>query len=224
MGAKPNNTRSAGKGAAKAKAPAKRTPAKRTPAKHTPTRKAAAAKSVRKPAGAPAGTTVDSYIAGLSGWQKEAAVRLRDVIRGAAPDAVESIKWGQPVYEDHGQVCYFKANTEHITFGFWRGVELDDVDWRLEGDGERMKHLVLRSADEVTDDSLGGFVRQAVELNRRHGSPSTSASPAVEAVAPVRDIDPDIAAEVDAAIPMAVPAEPAMPGDSNGRRDEYWEG
>jgi hypothetical protein len=211
MGAKPNNTRSAGKTARTKATPAKRTPAKRTPARRVPARKAAtAARSARKPADAPAGATVDAYIASLSGWQREAASRLRDLIRAAAPDCVEAIKWGQPVYDDHGPVCYFKANTEHITFGFWRGTELDDPDWRLEGDGVRMKHLALRSSDEVTEESLGRFVRQAVDLNRRLGSPSMDAS-----------AGPDRAIEVeDAAISMVVPVEPPLQDDSNGVRDE----
>lgn len=210
MGAKPKKTRSVATSAAK-KAPAKRTPAKRTPA-----RKAAAAKPVRKATGKPAGTTVDAYVAGLSGWQKEAAARLRGVIRSAAPDATESIKWGQPVYEDNGPVCYFKANAEHITFGFWRGTELDDLEWRLEGEGDRMKHLSLRSADEVTEASLGGFVRQAVDLNRRLGSPTARGQgedgPAREAAAaaprPAPEPEPDLSA-------IAV-----EPDDSNGLRDE----
>ncbi|HUS67529.1 MAG TPA: DUF1801 domain-containing protein [Kofleriaceae bacterium] len=195
---------------------------KRTPAKRTPARKAAAAtaKPVRKPSGARAGATVDAYVAGLSGWQKDAASRLREIIRAAAPDATESIKWGQPVYEDNGPVCYFKANSEHITFGFWRGTELDDLEWRLEGEGERMKHLSLRSADEVTEESLGGFVRQAVDLNRRLGNPNVRGeSPSERAVMPASqpelesDQEPDLAA-------LVVPVDPALSDDSNGIRDE----
>ncbi len=224
MGAKPKKTRSvAAKGAAKAKkAPAKRTPAKRTPARKATT--SAAKKAVRKPSGArAAGTTVDAYVAGLRGWQKDAATRLRDVIRAAAPDATESIKWGQPVYEDNGPVCYFKANTEHITFGFWRGTELDDLEWRLEGEGDRMKHLSLRSADEVTEESLAGFVRQAVDLNRRLGSPTArgdsavperEAAPASEPAEALPD-EPDLSAIV-----AAVDLDPVLSDDSNGIRDE----
>ena len=98
MGAKPKNTRSAAKGAAKttrkastAKAPARRTPAKRTPATRAAARsggttgKVAAAKPVRNRGGSTAGATVDAYLASLTGWQKDAAARLSDVIRAAAP-------------------------------------------------------------------------------------------------------------------------------------------
>jgi len=46
----------------------------------------------------------------------------------------------------------------------WAGI--------LEGEGERMKHLTLREGDAIPADELAGFVRQAVALNREHGSPA----------------------------------------------------
>ena len=109
MGAKPRETRSAA-----GKSGAKRTPARRVPARKT-------ARKTAK-AGSGASKSVDAYVAGLEGWQAEAAQRLRDVIRSAAPSLAESIKWGQPVYEDSGPVCYFRTSTDHLTFGFWRGT------------------------------------------------------------------------------------------------------
>jgi uncharacterized protein YdhG (YjbR/CyaY superfamily) len=41
--------------------------------------------------------TVDEYVASLSPEIRETAERLRGVIRAAAPEARESIKWAQPV-------------------------------------------------------------------------------------------------------------------------------
>jgi hypothetical protein len=37
--------------------------------------------------------TIDGYIAGLKGWQAEVASRVREIVRGAAPEAKEGIKW-----------------------------------------------------------------------------------------------------------------------------------
>ena len=162
MGAKPKKTGTAARVPAKQKqAPARRVPARR---------------DARKAAGSAAQSTVEGYVAGLSGDLAEVAVRLRMLVMGAAPSAVESIKWGQPVYEDNGPFCYFKAGTGHITFGFWRGADLEDPDERLESGDDRMKHVVLRSADEIDDQQVGRWVRQAVDLNWRHGSPTRLAS------------------------------------------------
>ena len=162
MGAKPKKTGSA------ARVPAKKKPA---PARRVPARKASS-KAGRKARP----MTVDGYVAGLSGDLAAAARRLRQVVLSAAPSATEAFKWGQPVYEDNGPFCYFKASQDHITFGFWRGTELDDQAGRLEGDGDRMKHLKIRGSDEVDDSLIAEWVGQAVDLNRRLGNPTRRAA------------------------------------------------
>ena len=159
MGAKPKKTGSA------AKVPAKK---KRAPARRVPARKAASktGRSARE-------QTVEAYVGALDDELAEAARRLREVIASAAPSATESIKWGQPVYEDSGPFCYFKVSGEHITVGFWRGSELDDPDGRLEeGDDDRMRSLKIHGAEDIEEEILADWVRQAVDLNRRFGSPT----------------------------------------------------
>ena len=207
MGAKPKQTRSAA-----GKSGAKRTPARRVPVRKT------ASKSVK--AGSGAGKTVDAYVAGLQGWQGDAAQRLRDVVRSAAPSLKESMKWGQPVYEDNGPVCYFRSNADHLTFGFWRGTELDDPAQRLEGEGDRMKHLKIHGADEVTGESLDDFVRQGVDLNRRYGSPTRKEKEGAPAVQEMSEADREAIPVVvtEAAIPSSAPI-PA--GDDGWDQDEF---
>jgi hypothetical protein len=119
-------------------------------------------------------TTVDAYIAALEPSLAGVATAVRALVREAAPDATESIKWAQPVYEQNGPFAYFRASSKHVTFGFWRGAELEDAHGRLEGTGERMRHVKLASADDV-DAGLAELVRRAVELNRTHGDPTRRA-------------------------------------------------
>ena len=120
-----------------------------------------------------AATTIDEYIAGLGGdWRSETVARLRQIVDTAAPEATSTIKWAQPVWESNGPFAYVKAFTGSVNIGFWRGTQLDDGAGILEGEGERMKHLTLREGDPIPADELAGFVRQAVELNREHGSPA----------------------------------------------------
>ncbi len=206
MGAKPKQTRSA----------AGKSAAKRTAARRVPVRKAAS-KSVK--AGSGAGKTVDAYVAGLQGWQAEAAQRLRDVVRSAAPSLKESMKWGQPVYEDNGPVCYFRSNSDHLTFGFWRGTELADPEMRLEGEGDRMKHLKIHSADQVTGESLADFVRQGVDLNRRYGSPTKKAKETEPAIQEMSAADRDA---IPVVVPeTAVPPSGPIPAGDDGWQDEF---
>jgi hypothetical protein len=117
--------------------------------------------------------TIDEYIETLGGdWRSQTVSELRDLVDDAAPGATGTIKWAQPVWESNGPFAYVKAFGRSVNIGFWRGVQLDDPGGILEGEGDRMKHLTLHEGDEIPSDALAAFVRQAVELNREHGSPA----------------------------------------------------
>lgn len=116
--------------------------------------------------------TVDEYIAGLVPWQAEIVARIREIILKAAPDVKEMYKWGQPVYEKGGPLAYMKAFKHVVNFGFWRGVDIIDPTGLLEGDGDKMRHMQLKSIEQVKVDIFSDFVRQAVRLNQEKGDPT----------------------------------------------------
>jgi hypothetical protein len=116
--------------------------------------------------------TVDGYIAGLADWRGEIVSAVREVIRNAAPEARESIKWAQPVWESNGPIAYVKAFPRAVNLGFWRGTDLDDPADLLSGDGDRMRHIKLTAADQLDRETLAGWVRQAVALNAGKGDPT----------------------------------------------------
>jgi hypothetical protein len=116
--------------------------------------------------------TVDGYIDGLGGERGAIVATLREVIRTAAPEARETIKWAQPVYESGGPFAYIKAFGKSVNLGFWRGEEIRDPSGLLVGEGDRMRHVRLTSLAEVRPDLVADWVRQAVELNRTKGDPT----------------------------------------------------
>lgn len=118
--------------------------------------------------------TVDAYIAKLPKHHAETVTAVRKLIRAAAPEAAESIKWSQPVYEVNGPVAYIKAHSAYVNFGFWRGAQLDDPRGLLQGSGTKMRHVSLPNAAAIRKSDLQRFVRQAVELNKKLGNPNLS--------------------------------------------------
>jgi hypothetical protein len=116
--------------------------------------------------------TVDDYVAGLPADQAAIAEHIRALVKRVAPQARESIKWAQPVYEHHGPFAYFRGFKGYVNFGFWRGAELEDPDHLLTGGGERMAHVSLRSAESLPTAQLEAFVRAAVLLNETRGNPT----------------------------------------------------
>ena len=106
--------------------------------------------------------TVDAYVAGLEDWQAEIITSLRQIIRSAAPNAAESFKWAQPVYEENGPFAFIKAFKDHVNFGFWRGAEFPDPLGILEGDGNRMRHVRLSSIKDIRKKALADMVKMGV--------------------------------------------------------------
>jgi hypothetical protein len=113
--------------------------------------------------------TVAEYINGLDDWRGEAVSILHRLVKEAAPDAKESIKWARPVYEESGPLCYIMAFKNHVNLGFWRGVDLPDDAGILEGSGEKMRHVKVSGLDDIQEDVLGDLIRAALALNRSTG-------------------------------------------------------
>ncbi len=116
--------------------------------------------------------TVEAYAAALPPAQKAIVARLRAIVKSAAPDATESIKWAQPVYETSGPFAHIKAAKSHVTFGFWRGAELDAGLGVLEGSGAKMAHIKLTSVSDIDERQLAALVKKAVKLNQSLGDPT----------------------------------------------------
>jgi len=177
--------------ATKKKSSAKKTTAKTGKAAKTakaaqkaaaPKKKAAAAKkkaaapktsaSTTKKVSPLRGTSVDDWAKKLTGWQADALKIIRALVTRHAPDATLAMKWGQPVWEHNGPFAWLRPAAKHVSFGFWRGAELDDPDGHLEGEGDRMRHLKMTSAADLDELPIERFVKEAVALNGANGDPT----------------------------------------------------
>ncbi|MBD3783162.1 MAG: DUF1801 domain-containing protein [Micrococcales bacterium] len=61
--------------------------------------------------------TVDEYLAGFEGDVRARLETMRETIRAAAPDAVESMAYGMPAYKlDKKPLVYFAGFAGHVGF------------------------------------------------------------------------------------------------------------
>lgn len=119
-----------------------------------------------------AAPTIDAYAKALDDWRGDVVRELDALVRKAAPKATGTIKWAQPVYEQNGPFAYVKAFSSAVNFGFWRGADLSDPDGALEGTGDRMRHVKIRSAEDVDLARFTAWVEEAVALNDSKGDPT----------------------------------------------------
>lgn len=118
------------------------------------------------------GVSMETWSKRLKGWHVDALRIIRALVARHAPAATLSIKWGQPVWEHNGPMAFAKPAKNHLTFGFWRGAELEDPNGVLEGDGDRMRHVKITSAEHAKTLGLDDLVKQAVKLNEKKGDPT----------------------------------------------------
>ena len=119
------------------------------------------------------GKPVKSYFERLEEWQVDIAKELHSLVLDTVPDVIHGIKWAQPVYEYKGPMIFMKAAKKHVTFGFWRGTDLEVPEGlKLEGTGERMRHIKLTDRDGIKRDLIRDLIKQAMELNEELGDPT----------------------------------------------------
>lgn len=112
------------------------------------------------------GADVSLYFDSLSGWQATLARRLDKLVRKAAPKATSVVKWGMPVYEHRGMLCYICARAKYVTLGFY-GQDLGPCDPHglLEGTGKDMRHIKIAPDAAIDDAYLMALVRSAAAEN-----------------------------------------------------------
>jgi hypothetical protein len=116
--------------------------------------------------------TPEELFAPYSPEVRAIAERACALILSVYPDAVEQVDGpdhliaygrGLGMNEQLWYVAPFKA---HVNMGFMRGTEQDDPSGLLEGTGKRLRHVKLRSLDDVDRPALLALLRSSLELAR----------------------------------------------------------
>lgn len=107
---------------------------------------------------------VDSYINKQPSPQREICERLRDVILRALPHVREEMKWGVPTYD--GGIYYIVALKDHVNLGFSVvGLSADELS-QFGSSGKVMKHVEIRTADEIDEAHLTRLLQLVWKASR----------------------------------------------------------
>ena len=115
--------------------------------------------------------TFNDWLEGVETRLRPLAVELRRMFLEAAPDLRESIKWGKPCFEKKVSTFYIASQSDkYVTLGLWQGALLPNPEGLIEGTGKRMRHVKVRSVEDLEAPDLGRIIRQAVELDGAEGT------------------------------------------------------
>jgi hypothetical protein len=117
---------------------------------------------------------IDARIKQLGDWRGETLARVRALIKEAAPDVVEEVKWrkasnpmGVPVWSHDGMICTGETYKDYVKLTFAKGAALKDpsglFNASLEGNARRA--IDIFEDDEIDAEAFKALIRAAVALN-----------------------------------------------------------
>ncbi|HOI76831.1 MAG TPA: DUF1801 domain-containing protein [Methanofastidiosum sp.] len=110
---------------------------------------------------------VSEYINNLPEDKKEIVKALREIILSIDPSLNESLKWKQPVYSNKGDICYIFPTGGHVNLGFYRAIELKDPKKLLQGTGKTMRHIKIKSLEQIDKEYFWELVSDAISKDKQ---------------------------------------------------------
>jgi hypothetical protein len=111
----------------------------------------------------------ESVIASYSAEIQQLARLSRDLIYTVLPETVEvvwqkqkTVGYGTGAKKMTEQFSWLAPASKHITFGFYYGAELPDPEQLLEGSGKLLRHVKIRSEQDLAKAALRELLEHAI--------------------------------------------------------------
>lgn len=95
--------------------------------------------------------------------QKEIMETIRQLIHESVPGVTEEFKWSRPVFKSDKDFAYLKTAKAYVTLGFFNFQKLNDPKNLLEGTGKDMRHIKLKSINDVDKKLLIEWFKASVK-------------------------------------------------------------
>ncbi|MGQ0551824.1 MAG: DUF1801 domain-containing protein [Planctomycetota bacterium] len=111
-----------------------------------------------------------AYLAAQSPKNRVIIGALRRFVKRVQPKLVEDVKWGNGCWcNEDGPVAYVYSDREWVQFGFIQGSKLKDPQHLLEGSGQYVRHVKVRTRAAIDERAFAALLGQAVLLPGVHG-------------------------------------------------------
>jgi hypothetical protein len=108
---------------------------------------------------------VQAYIEAMPGWKRGVGRYLDSLIARHVPKLDKAVKWNSPFYgvEGRGFFLSYHCFTKYVKVTFFDGAKLRPVP---PGESKQpgVRYLDIRENDELDEQLLAGWIRQASEL------------------------------------------------------------
>ncbi len=107
---------------------------------------------------------IENYVAGLTDFQQNLILGIREVVLAADQQVKEDIKWGSIAFFNEKNICGFRVAKAHVTLLFMEGSSLKDTHNILSGSGSKARTIKVTTSDAIPADAIQDLVRQALAL------------------------------------------------------------
>ena len=120
---------------------------------------------------------MDEIVAELPAATRRVGRALCRLVRVAAPELRETVKWNQPFWVGRGNVVGLMIYPNQVHLAVFRGAELTERFPEIVGTGKSLRHVVVPDVASARRPVLRRIVRAAVALDagprltRSHGPP-----------------------------------------------------
>jgi hypothetical protein len=115
---------------------------------------------------------VDAYIDALPEWQQAICREVRELVHGADPEVVETIKRTvQPYFVLEGNVCALLAARDHVNVFLYDGAIVPDPEGIITGghDNQTGRTVAVREGESLNKRALSAMFDQIIANNRAGG-------------------------------------------------------
>jgi hypothetical protein len=115
---------------------------------------------------------IDAYIDALPEWQRAICRQVRDLVHGADPEVVETIKrTDRPYFVLDGNICALLAARTHVNVFLYDGAIVPDPEGIITGghDNKTARTVAVHEGETVNAPALSAMLRQIIANNRAGG-------------------------------------------------------
>ena len=106
---------------------------------------------------------VTDYIAESTPEQHVILEEVRQLVHTSVENVVEDIKWNMPVFNNGKNFAYMRFAKRHITVGFYNIDKLKDPENLLEGSGNTLRHVKVKTLTPALKNQIGQWLKEISE-------------------------------------------------------------
>ena len=108
---------------------------------------------------------VQAYIAAMPEWKSAIGRHVDDLVNDVAPEVRKAVRWNSPFYgiEGRGWFLSYHCFTNYVKLTWLNGAQLEPPP-PLVSKHEHVRHLNVAEHDDIDDEQLRDWIRQAAAL------------------------------------------------------------